>query len=271
MSLSENLEVALLAARNAAKLIKEKSAHHRDLDVRFKGRNDIVTEADLEAEKIIINTIKEHFPEDQFLAEETSGEHQLTDERTWIIDPIDGTTNFAHGFPVYCVSIALYINKTAQTGVIIEVNSDREFTAEKDKGAQLNGEPIHVSPDHNPNHALITTGFPYRNMVLLEDYIELLKMLLQKVQGMRRPGSAAYDLCLVASGMCEGFYEYGLSPWDVAAGSLIVQEAGGQVTDWRGGTDWLFGKRIIAANRGVHDFLLKQINDHFKQEHLSNG
>lgn len=271
MNTSKNLETALQAARNAAELIREKAENHRNLDVRFKGRNDIVTEADVQAEKVIINTIKEKFPEDQFLAEETSGEHQLTDERTWIIDPIDGTTNFAHGFPVYCVSIALYENKKATSAVIIEVNSREEFTAERGEGAWLNDEVIKVSPDNNPNSALITTGFPYKNMELLEDYIELLKELLQKVQGMRRPGSAAYDLCCVASGRCEGFYEYGLSPWDVAAGSLIVQEAGGQVSDWLGKENWLFGKRLIAGNKGVQKFLLKQIKDHFKKTHLSNG
>ncbi len=271
MNFSEDLTIALKAARNAADVIRQLSINHRNLDIRYKGRNDIVTEADLEAEKVIINTIREHTDGDSFLAEETEGGNELTDARTWIIDPIDGTTNFAHGFPIYCVSIALYENKEAKTAVILEVNSNEEFYAEKGKGAFLNGEPIKVSPNNNPSASLITTGFPFRNMELLEDYIELLKELLQRVQGMRRPGSAAYDLCCVASGRCEGFYEYGLAPWDVAAGSLIVREAGGKITDWLGGQNWLFGRRLIAGNKGVHDFLLKEIKDHFKKVHLSNG
>ena len=271
MSTSQELTTALDAARKASELIRKLSNNHRDLGVRYKGRNDIVTEADVEAEKVIIQTIREAFPDDQFLAEETEGDNELTDQRTWIIDPIDGTTNFAHGFPVFCVSIALYENQQAVVGVILEVNSREEFYAEKGKGAFMNGEPIRVSPDNNPSSSLITTGFPYRNMELLEDYIELLKGLLQRVQGMRRPGSAAYDLCCVASGRCEGFYEYGLAPWDVAAGSLIVREAGGKVTDWLGQDNWLFGRRLIAGNKGVHAFLQKEIKDHFKKVHLSNG
>lgn len=271
MNFSEDLALALEAARNAAEVIRKLSKNHRDLGVRYKGRNDIVTEADVEAEKVIINTIRERTSGDEFLAEETEGDTELSDARTWIIDPIDGTTNFAHGFPIYCVSIALYENREPKIGVILEVNTREEFYAEKGKGAYLNGEPIKVSPDHNPSSSLITTGFPYRNMELLEDYIELLKVLLQRVQGMRRPGSAAYDLCCVAAGRCEGFYEYGLAPWDVAAGSLIVREAGGKVTDWLGGENWLFGRRLIAGNKGLHDFLLKQIKDHFRKVHLSNG
>ena len=271
MSHSENLETAIQAARTAARRIRELAPQHREMTVRYKGRNDIVTQADVEAEKLIIETIQTRFPEDHFLAEETAGDQTLSDARTWIIDPIDGTTNFAHGFPVFCVSIALYENRQPVSAIILEVSSGEEFTAEKDQGAYLNGTRIHVSPDNNPASSLLSTGFPYKNMELLEDYLKLFKALLQKVQGMRRPGSAAYDLCCVASGRCEGFYEYGLSAWDVAAGALIVREAGGFVSDWHGGENWLFGRRLIAGNKGVHPFLVKQIGDHVSKKHLSNG
>ncbi|MEX2397092.1 MAG: inositol monophosphatase family protein, partial [Balneolales bacterium] len=210
----------------------------------------------------IIKIISEQFPDDQILAEESASDAGLTDARTWIIDPIDGTTNFAHRFPVFCVSIGFWEHQQAQAAVVLEVNQNELYTAGKGEGAFLNGIPIHISKQTNPGQALIATGFPYKELDLLDDYLELFKSLIHNTHGVRRPGSAAYDLCCLAAGRCEGFYEYGLAPWDVAAGTLILQEAGGVVSDWSGGDNWLFGERYVAGNHQVHSFLLDEIKKH---------
>lgn len=263
------LETAVKAAKAAGNVIRKYSEQNKHFDVDLKGKNDLVTDADLASEKEIIRIISEQFADDQILAEESSAEAVLTDERTWIIDPIDGTTNFAHGFPVFCVSIGFWVNREARAGVVLEVNQDELFTAEKGKGAFLNGLPVHVSNGSDPGNALIMTGFPYKDLNLLDDYLKLFKSLIQNTHGVRRPGSAAYDLCCLAAGRCEGFYEYGLSAWDVAAGSLIIQEAGGIVTDWSGGERWLFGERYVAGNAAVHPFLLDQIKEHISEEKIA--
>lgn len=254
-----DLEIAKLAAKEAAKIILHFHHNRNELSIDFKGKNDLVTGADVASEEKIIDVLKTHLPNDSILAEESTGRVSLGNERTWIIDPIDGTTNFAHSFPVFCVSIALWENKQAKTAVVLEVNSNQLFAAEKGNGATCNDEPISISNMKNPQNSLIATGFPYQDMELLDDYLALFRDLMQHTQGLRRPGSAAYDLCLVASGKCDGFYEYGLAPWDTAAGTLIIQEAGGLVTDWDGGEEWLFGRRIICGNPEIHSFLKEKI------------
>lgn len=262
-------DIAILAAREAATVISHFDQHRDTLGIEFKGKNDLITDADLASEKKILEVIQTHCPNDIILAEESTGRVTLTDQRTWIIDPIDGTTNFAHGFPVYCVSIALWENKEPIVGVVLEVNSNTLFEAAKNKGARCNGKPIRVSEISDPAHALLATGFPYNNMNLLDDYLSLFRSLLNSTQGMRRPGSAAYDMCLVAAGKCDGFYEYGLAPWDTGAGSLLIREAGGVVTDWVGGQDWLFGRRIVCGNAAIHHFLLQQITTHIPPDKRS--
>ena len=265
-----DLEVAKEAALAASEVIKKYSLGKNNLNVRHKGLHDIVTEADVASEQCIIDVIKAHFPNDQILAEESASDNGLTDQRTWIIDPIDGTTNFAHGFPVFCVSIALYEKKEPKIGVVLEVNSDELFWAEKGQGAWLNGNQLRVSKAQTANESLLATGFPYRDLGLIDDYLQLFKAFMKETMSVRRPGSASWDLCCVAAGRFDGFYEYGLAPWDVAAGTLIISEAGGVVSDWEGGDDWLFGKRIVTGNADIHGYMLERIKEHISEEFLGN-
>ena len=267
-SLEENLDVAMEAADKAAAMLRAFHKENKDLEIQFKGKNDLVTKADLASEEIIKETISTYFPNDKFLAEESHTNWDLTDDRTWIIDPIDGTTNFAHGFPVYCISIALYVNKEPVIGLILEAAKGEMFTAVKGHGAFLNGRPIKVSSVTEPNHSLLVTGFPYKDLGIVDDYLKLFKVFMYDTQGVRRPGSAAYDLACVAAGRFEAFYEYGLSPWDVAAGILIVQEAGGVVTDWKGGSEFLFGQRICAGNNEMHKYVMKHIKEEIRADFI---
>lgn len=264
------LNVAKKAAKSASKIIRQ---YRRDnsFSVDYKGKNDLVTEADVRAEEEILSLIRKEFPGDYILAEESATEKKMPEGRTWLIDPIDGTTNFTHGFPVYCVSIGLWENGKPQMGLVLEVSRDERFTAINGKGAYRNGNPISVSKIDNPASALVGTGFPYNDLSLIDHYLEFFRMLMTNIQGVRRPGAASYDLCCVACGRFEGFYEYALNPWDVGAAALIVQEAGGTVTDWAGGDDWLFGKRIVAGNPAVHKFLLDEIANYFNEQEIDVG
>lgn len=261
------LKIAKKAAKSAAEIIR-KYQRERNFSVDFKGKNDLVTEADLKAEEEILSIIQEEFPEDEVLAEETSAREFIPEGRTWLIDPIDGTTNFAHGFPVYCVSIGLWENSEPKMGLVLEVARDEFFTALSGKGAYLNGNPISVSKCEKPEDALVGTGFPYNDLSLVDNYLQFFRMLMNSVQGLRRPGAASFDLCCVACGRFEGFFEYSLSPWDVGAAALIVQEAGGVITDWSGGDDWLLGERMVAGNSDIHEYLLDGIRDHFSDEEI---
>src|SRR5699024_2290080 len=262
MDYSKELEVAKEAARKAAALIQDYQ-NKRSFGVDFKGQNDLVTEADVDAEQAIKECIKDTFPEDRFIAEETETKKFMPQERTWLIDPIDGTTNFVHGFPIYCVSIGFWQQKAPKAGVVLEVNSGDCFYAIANEGAWLNGNQISVSTTENPQKAMLGTGFPYNNKSFAVNYLHLFEYLLHHTQSVRRSGSAAFDLCCVASGRYEGFYEHSLQPWDVGAAALIVQEAGGCVTDWQGGDDWLLGEYLIAANQSIHSFLLQIIQEQY--------
>ncbi len=255
-----DLEIALKAAREGVRTINE--FQRENLNIQQKGFHDLVTDADIAAEKNILRVINDHFPEDEILAEETASHESLSDARTWIVDPIDGTTNFAHQFPVYCVSVGMWENKEPKVAVVIEVNRNEEFTAVAGKGAWLNGKEISVSDTDEPQDGFIGTGFPYNDLSLVEPYLNLFRHLMAELQGIRRPGAATFDLCCVACGRFDGFYEYSLHAWDVAAAALIVQEAGGVVSDWEGEDNWLFGQRIIAANKDIHKYLLERIKEH---------
>ena len=261
---SKELNVAKKAANKASGVIQSFQEEH-SFEINFKGKNDLVTDADIAAEEAILEVITKAFPGDKIMAEESSEEQVLPEERTWLIDPIDGTTNFAHGFPVFCVSIALWEGQQAKAALVLEVSSEEYFTAERGEGAYLNEKRIEVSNISEAKHSLIGTGFPYNDLSLVKNYLRFFEWLMHRTQGVRRPGSAAYDLCCVASGRYDGFYEYALNPWDIAAASLIVEEAGGVVTDWQGGSNWLFGERIIAGNTDIHSFLLKAIQEHFSE------
>jgi len=266
--MNNDLEVALKAARAGVETVKD--FRNKALNIKQKGFHDLVTDADLAAEKTILGIILDNFPADAVLAEESADNDSLNDERTWIVDPIDGTTNFAHGFPIYCVSVALWENREPKAAVVIEINRNEEFTAVKGEGAWLNGEKISVSKKDNHKHAFIATGFPYNDLTLVDSYLKLFRHLMHQLQGIRRPGAASYDLCCVACGRFDGFYEYSLHAWDVAAAALIIQEAGGKVTNWEGGKDWLFGERLLAGNPSIHSYLLEQIESFFDTSQRQN-
>lgn len=265
---TRELETARRAANEAEIIIRE-YAQNENFGVELKGKNDLVTDADLASEKKIIEVIKSEFPDDQFLAEESNTYTSLPNGRIWIIDPIDGTTNFAHGFSPYCVSIGFWEDGVPKAAVILEVAHGEMFFAVEGKGAFLNDEQIKISDQREASRSLIATGFPYSMFGLVDPYLMVLKELMQKTHGIRRAGAASYDLCCVAAGRVEGFYEYGLSPWDVAAGALIIQEAGGKVQDWKGGDNWLFGRRIIAGNDSICAFLEAEVKKKFKKDDLT--
>ncbi|MFH5831193.1 inositol monophosphatase family protein [Halalkalibaculum sp. DA384] len=262
---SKELEIAKQAAQKGSEIIRNYTSN-QNFNIELKGKNDLVTDADLETEKVILTHIRNVFPEDQIMAEESAGERRVPEARTWLVDPIDGTTNFAHGFPIYCVSVAMWEHGEPKVGVVLEVGRDQLFTAQKGRGARLNGSPIYISRITDPADSLIGTGFPYRDLHMVEHYLDLFEYLIHNTHGVRRPGSAAYDLCCVAAGYFDGFYEYSLNAWDVAAASLIIQEAGGEISDWEGDDNWLFGKRILAGNKVIHDFLLNAVEEHFTPE-----
>ena len=263
----KELETAKSAAKEAAKIIRV-YREDESFGIKMKGKNDLVTDADVASEKKILEVIKTQFPNDNFLAEESTHYSELPSGRVWIIDPIDGTTNFAHGFPPYCVSIGFWEDGEPKAAVVLEVAHNELFWALEGLGAWLGDKKLAVSEISDPEQGLMSTGFPYNMFGLVDPYLKLLKNLMQKTHGIRRPGAASYDLCCVAAGRVEGFYEYGLSPWDTAAGALIIQEAGGLVTDWEGGDNWLFGRRIIAGNASIRHFLEGEVKACFEEKDL---
>lgn len=222
--------------------------------------NNLVSYVDKEAEKRLVTGLKTMLPGSGFIGEEGTT-IKGTNEYTWIIDPLDGTTNFMHGLPPFAISIGLAKQNTVELGVIYEVNLKECFHATRN-GAFMNGKPIRVSPIVNLNEGLLATGFPYYNFEKMDAYLDIIRTFLDKTHGIRRLGSAATDLAYVACGRLEGFFEYNLNSWDVAAGTYIVQMAGGIATDFRGGTDFIFGGELCAAG-GVHAEMLKVIQKHW--------
>ena len=210
-----------------------------------KGFSDLVSYVDQTAEKMIVEGLSNLLPEAGFIAEEGTG--SPSDSLNWIIDPLDGTTNFIHGLPVYAISIALSDGEDLQLGLVHEINQNECFVAEKRKGAFLNGQKIKVSSANRLSASLLATGFPYYEFEGLPDYLRIIESFMQKTQGLRRMGSAAVDLVYTACGRFEGYFEYNLNAWDIAAGALIVKEAGGTVTNFSGGDSFLFEREIIAA------------------------
>lgn len=255
----ERLSKLLEDTQNVAKKVGafiRKERQHFDLDkIEHKGFNDLVSYVDKEAEKQIVDSLSRILPEAGFITEEGTNT-TLAEVYNWVIDPLDGTTNFIHGIPFFAVSIALMERNELILGVVYEVNRHECFYAMKGGGAFCNDTRIRVSAAPGLSASLIATGFPYYNFDLVDRYLNSMKSLMEKTHGLRRMGSAAVDLCYVAAGRTEGFFEYNLNSYDVAAGALIVQEAGGTVTDFSGGSDFIFGRRIIASNGHIHsDFL----------------
>jgi len=215
--------------------------------IENKGLHDLVSYVDRASEERIIGALKVLLPESGFIAEE--GTCSKRGERyNWVIDPLDGTTNFIQGVPLYAVSIGLLDGDELVLGIVYEVGRDECFYAWKDGGAYLNGKSIRVSERNDIHDALLATGFPYSDFSRLDEYVEMLKWTMTNARGIRRLGSAATDLAYVACGRFDAFWEYDLKPWDVAAGAIIVKEAGGVVTDYKGGNNYLFGKEIVASN-----------------------
>jgi len=255
------LNIATQAARAAGGNI----LHHLDridqLNVEHKGKNDYVSEVDKEAENTIIQTIKKYYPEHDILAEESgiTKQKQKPAEVRWIIDPLDGTTNFLHQFPQFCVSIAVEVKGKIQHAAIFDPVRDEMFTASRGSGAFLNNRRLRVSQQKSLENALLATGFPYHDFSYIDAYMESLKSFMTSTAGIRRAGSAALDLAYVACGRVDGFWEFNLKPWDIAAGALIVQEAGGLSTDFNGGDNYLNSGNIIAANPKLYKEMAQTI------------
>tara|TARA_B100001996_G_scaffold319120_1_gene262875 strand:+ start:856 stop:1626 length:771 start_codon:yes stop_codon:yes gene_type:complete len=249
------LNIAIRAARAAGDSIVREMDRTCDISIESKGKNDFVTEVDRNAEKIIINTIKNAYPDHAFLAEETGqiGEGDFV----WIIDPLDGTTNFLHSFPHFAVSIALQHKEILDQAVIYDPLRQELFTASKGNGAHLNNKRIRVSNKKTLDGALLGTGFPYNDEIAATHFIESFKALFPEVAGIRRAGVASLDLAYVACGRLDGFWEFGLKPWDIAAGALIIQEAGGINVEITGEIDFMKTGNIISANPKMIKSMLK--------------
>lgn len=261
------LNIAVRAARNAGNLIVRYLDRIDQLTVSNKERNDFVTEVDRGAEQEIIQVIRKAYPSHAILAEE-SGAHE-GDDFQWIIDPLDGTTNFLHGFPQFAVSIALRHRGRLDQAVVYDPLRQELFTASRGSGALLNDRRIRVTKQHTLTGALLGTGFPFKDQRHLDAYLQMFRALLRDSAGIRRPGSAALDLAYVAAGRLDGFWEIGLNIWDMAAGVLLVQEAGGLVSDFAGGHDFLGTGNIVAATPKLLPAMLKEIhpclNEHLQR------
>ncbi len=249
-----HLNTAVQVARKAGDVAAGYFNRAERLDVRSKGRNEFVTQVDQAAEQIIIDGIRERYPDHAFLAEEggAQGEHDYR----WVIDPLDGTTNFVHGMPVFAVSIALEVRGQLEAAVIYDPTRQEIFTALRGDGAQLEGRRIRVSKQNTLAGALVGTGFPYRaDEQTMDRYLRMLKPVLQQTAGIRRPGAAALDLAYLAAGRIDGFWEFGLKPWDMAAGVLMIREAGGIVSELDGADNLLATGNVVAGTPKVHDAL----------------
>jgi myo-inositol-1(or 4)-monophosphatase len=253
----KEINVAKEAASTAGKILIR--LFGRVSHVTKKGTIDLVTEADFQSEKTVIDIIRSYFPRDSVLSEEL-GEHDRSSSRTWIIDPLDGTTNFVHGFPFFAVSIALEINGELVAGVILNPFMGELFEAAKGTGSFLNSNPIAVSGTPNLEDALLATGFPYDIQERADEVLNRFRKMLVVSQGVRRPGSAALDMCYVAAGRLDGFWEEGLKPWDTAAGMIIIEEAGGKLSNFRGEHYTPYRNSIVAANPFIHGAMLTAIN-----------
>jgi len=254
------LNIAVKAARTAGALINRAALDVEVLKVGQKGANDFVTEVDQAAERAIIETLLQAYPDHSILAEESGREHGAREsEFTWIIDPLDGTTNFIHGFPFFAVSIALAHRGVLQQAVVYDPSRNDLFYASKGRGAYLNDRRLRVSKRTRLADALVGTGFPFRKGDNFKRYVKMFEDVMQSCAGVRRPGAAALDLCYVAAGWYDGFFEMGLNPWDAAAGALMITEAGGLVGNFTGEADFLYQREIVAGAPKIYGQLVKML------------
>ena len=259
------LNVAIKAARAAGAIINRAALDVESVRISQKQINDFVTEVDHASEKIIIETLLTAYPGHGILAEESGKEYGAKDsEFVWIIDPLDGTTNFIHGFPVYCVSIALAVKGKVEQAVVYDPTRNDLFTATKGRGAYVNERRIRVSKRTQLKDCLISTGFPFRPGDNFKSYMNMMGDVMQRTAGLRRPGAAALDLAYVAAGFTDGFFETGLSIWDVAAGSLLVTEAGGLVGNFTGEADFLEQRECLAGNPRIYGQLVPILGKYSK-------
>ncbi len=253
------LSVATDAARQAGAVLTE--CTRTGFRIEHKQIINLVTDADRQAEQRIIEVIHEAFPTHHVLAEERGLTEQFPSRYKWVIDPLDGTTNFAHGFPAYCVSIGLECDGRGIIGVVYDPTRDELFTARIGRGAYLNGAPISVSATDHLDRALLVTGFAYDIRETPNNNLNHFARFALKVQGLRRTGTAALDLCYVAAGRFDGFWEVTLNPWDMAAGVVILREAGGQVTDFKGAPHSIYGRELVASNGPIQQAMLELLQE----------
>ena len=250
-------ELAESIAREAGQLLKSRVGKIKSID--YKSAFNLVTDVDKASEELIIRTVKATFPDDGFLGEESGEELSRKSKRRWIIDPLDGTTNYTHSYPFFAVSIGVEEDGVMVLGVVYNPMSDEMFVAERGGGAVLNGEKLTVSKESSLDNSLLATGFPPDTLNNMHNNLESFKYLTSHCHGVRRDGSAALDLCFVAAGRLDGFWERKLSPWDVAAGSLIVEEAGGRVTNLEGGVMEMASGHILATNGLIHEQVIDSL------------
>lgn len=258
------LNTALEVARSTAEMIYKAYEQVDTIQVEAKGTHDYVTRVDRASEQRIIEGLQKRYPEHCFLGEENGLIEGKDKDYVWVIDPLDGTTNFIHGIPQFAISIALKVRGQTQVGVIINPVSKDEFTATRGRGAQFNGRRMRVSNQTKLEHALLATGFPFRpdQKRFIEPYMNIFSEFTQNTAGIRRAGAAALDLAYVAAGRYDGFWEFGLSEWDMAAGALMVTEAGGLISDPKGGADYLKSGHVVCAPPKLFKTMLQTIHTH---------
>lgn len=256
--LGEFLDTAWQAATAAGEIIRDNWQRPKNID--YKGAVDLVTTIDRESERKIVELLRNRYPSHSILAEEETNLEGAQHDWRWIVDPLDGTTNFAHGYPQFCVSIALEQNGQVVLGLVYDPLRGECFRAVTEQGATLNGEPIATSTTIELDKALLATGFPYDHREHADFYLNYFRAFMTRSQGIRRGGSAALDLCYVACGRLDGFWEMKLKPWDTAAGALIVAEAGGELSDFAGKPFSIWGNETLATNSSIHDEMVKVAN-----------
>ena len=254
-------EIEEIAALGAEQLM----AHWRALEpdqINEKARNDLVTAADLASERVIMEAIRGRFPDHSILSEEAGRSTPTDNGPTWIIDPLDGTTNFVHGIPQFAISIGVAVEGRIEFGVILDPCKNDVFSAARNRGARWNGKDCHVSERKGVAGALLATGFPFKAHRLLDPYLAIFRDVFLRCKAIRRPGAAALDLAYTACGLFDGFFEFQLSAWDIAAGSVLVEEAGGVITGMDGGSDYLESGNVVCGPPGVHRELLEVVASH---------
>lgn len=264
MNLKNILAQTELIVLEAGKYLEKEFQNFTAGHAYLKSDNQLVSYVDIATEKMLVEKLAALVPEAGFVTEENTSEKGQAEGLNWIIDPLDGTTNFVHGLPVFSISVALYDNNTGLVGVVYDVCRNELFSAAKDMGAHLNGTKLSLHKLEKLSDSLIATGFPYYDFDGTDAYLAVLKKLMKTTHGLRRMGSAAIDLAYTSAGRFDGFFEYGLHAWDVAAGIILVKEAGGFVCDFKGDDDFLFGDTIVCGNVFLEPHLLQVIQSEFK-------